>query len=375
MCRRKALGLAGRPAASSSATRSSVRSGGHVEDDHLLLGGGAHPAAAVPGGQVGDDVERVGRHAAHRRREADVAVPVALRVHAHVVADAVARRVRRRAVRQRVPEVLLLEHLAELLRAPVRDQELDPGPVPQPAVAVVAEQPGHPGPDLGDLAGPDERAQPLADHRVGGQAAADPQVVPGLPVVVDHADERDVVDLVDGALRRAAADRGLELARQVGERGVADVALGDRVDLRRGVDDLAGVDAGQRAAEDDPRGVAAGLGGGQADRFERVPDVGDVLDLDPVQLDVLPVGHVRRAARVPARDVGDDAQLVVGQLAAVDADPQHEVAVVEFLGLEHRGLAAVDARGGAGCTARTSGSGRAGRPGRWSRSRAWSRRR
>ena len=61
-----------------------------------------------------------------------------------------------------------------------------------------------------------------------------------------------------------------------------------------------------------------------------------------MQLDVLPVGHVRCAARVPARDVADDAQLVVGQLAAVDADPQHEVAVVELLRFEHRRLAAVD---------------------------------
>ena len=71
---------------------------------------------------------------------------------------------------------------------------------------------------------------------------------------------------MDGALRRAAADRGLELARQVGERGVADVLLADGGDLRAAVDDLVRVDAGQRAAEDHSRGVAARLGGGQAHR-------------------------------------------------------------------------------------------------------------
>src|SRR6185369_6519253 len=180
-------------------------------------------------------------------------------------------------------------------------------------------------------------------HRIGGQATADPQVVAGFPVRFDDADEGDVVDLVDGALRRAAADRGLELARQVGERGVANVLLADGGDLRRAVDDLVRVDAGQRAAEDHPWGIAAGLGGRQAHRLEGLPDVGDVLDLDPVQLDVLPVGYVRRAACVTARDVGDDPQLVVGQPAAVDADAQHEVAVVELLRLQHRGLAAVDA--------------------------------
>ena len=37
------------PRASSSATRSPVLAGRHVEDDHLLLGGGPHPAAAVAG--------------------------------------------------------------------------------------------------------------------------------------------------------------------------------------------------------------------------------------------------------------------------------------------------------------------------------------
>src|SRR5581483_1207884 len=107
-----------------------------------------------------------------------------------------------------------------------------------------------------------------------------------------------IVDLVDGTLRRAAADTRLELARQVGERGVPDVLGPDRLDLGRGVDKLVGVEAGKRAAEYHPRRVAAGLGGGEPDRVERLPDRGDVLDLDPVQLDVLPVGDVRGAPGV-----------------------------------------------------------------------------
>src|SRR5262249_44174708 len=61
--------------------------GRDVEDDHLLLGRRADPAAAVPAGEVGDDIERVGRDAAHGGGEADVAVPVALGVDAHVVPD------------------------------------------------------------------------------------------------------------------------------------------------------------------------------------------------------------------------------------------------------------------------------------------------
>ena len=42
------------------------------------------------------------------------------------------------------------------------------------------------------------------------------------------------------------------------------------------------------------------------------------------------------------RDVGDRPQLLGRQLAAVDADPQHEVLVVELVRLEHGGPAAVD---------------------------------
>src|SRR6185437_10369097 len=47
-------------------------------------------------------------------------------------------------------------------------------------------------------------------------------------------------------------------------------------------------------------------------------------------------------ARVGHRDLADGAQLGDVQDTAVDAYPQHEVLVVEFVGFKHRGLAAVD---------------------------------
>ena len=146
-----------------------------------------------------------------------------------------------------------------------------------------------------------------------------------------------------GALHRAAAHSGLELAGQVREGGIADVARVRPVDLRRGVDELGRVDPGQRAAEDHPRGVAACLHAGQAHRFQRFPDRRDVLDPDPVQLDVLPVGDVRGTPRVPAGDVGDGGQPGMIKLAAVDPDPHHEVAVVQLGRLQQRRLPAVDA--------------------------------
>ena len=76
---------------------------------------------------------------------------------------------------------------------------------------------------------------------------------------------------------------------------------------------------------------------------KRLPDGGDVLDADPVVLDVLPVGDV---GGVPGEVDADPAQGphgVGGQQPAVGADAQHEVAGVELLLLEDRGLAAVDA--------------------------------
>ena len=122
-------------------------------------------------------------------------------------------------------------------------------------------------------------------------------------------DEGDVVDLVHDVQARVAGDRRLELAGEVGQLGVADEAPGDLVDRGGRVDDLVGGDAGQRAAEDDARGVAAGLGGLQADRLEAAPDLGHVLDPDPVVLDVLPVADVGGAAGELGGDVGEDPQL------------------------------------------------------------------
>ena len=270
-------------------------------------------------------------------------------------------------------QVLVLQHLAELLRAPVGHQELDPGPVALPAVAVVAEDGGARRPDVGHLVGPDEHADPLGEHRVGRQPAADPQVVAGLAGLVHDADERDVVDLGLGAVVDAAGHRRLPLARQVAELGAAHVLrdrLGEDV---AGVEHLVLEDPGQRAAEHDARDVAAGLGGRQPDGLEPPPDLGHVLDADPVVLHVLPVGDVGDVPAELGADAADHPQRVAGQLPAVDADPHHEVGVLELLRLQDGGLAAGDALARAGCRGPSSASGRGGRRRRCRRSRSSSR--
>ena len=81
----------------------------------------------------------------------------------------------------------------------------------------------------------------------------------------------------------------------------------------------------------------------QADGLESAPDLGHVLDADPVQLDVLPVGEVGGVAAELGGDAADHAELLGRELPAVDAHAQHEVLVFELVRLEGRGLAAVDA--------------------------------
>ena len=70
---------------------------------------------------------------------------------------------------------------------------------------------------------------------------------------------------------------------------------------------------------------------------------GHVFDPDPVELDVLPVGDVGDVAAVLLGDAADRAQLARAELAARNADPHHEVAVLDLLVFEHAGLAARDA--------------------------------
>ncbi len=208
--------------------------------------------------------------------------------------------------------------------------------VPRAAVAVVAEQADHAGPHLRHQARLDEHADPLADVRVRREAAADPEVEPGAELGVQDADERDVVDLVLRALLPAPAHGRLELPRQVREGRIADVAALRLQQGRRGVDDLAGVHTGQGTADHHPRGVAARLLRREPDRLELFPDRGHVLDPDPMQLDVLPIRDVGDVTPVVLGAVGHRPELIAGELATGDPDPEHEVLVLELVWLRGR---------------------------------------
>ena len=230
--RRNSLGRTSRPSACSPATSGSTSSlGATSRTTSFCCAVSRTRPEPCRSARSRDGVQDRAADATHRRRCADVVQAVVLRVDADVVASTGVRG-RGRAVEQRAAEVLRLDHLAELLRAPVVDEELQPGPGAQPAVAVVAEDRDDRLPDVGDVLERHPDAEALGEHRVGRQAATDVDVEAGAVLGVHDADERHVVDLVRDVLARRARHRGLELARQVGEPRVADVAAHDLLDRR-----------------------------------------------------------------------------------------------------------------------------------------------
>src|SRR3990172_5534484 len=118
------------------------------------------------------------------------------------------------------------------------------------------------------------------------EAAADANTK-SFDAVLDHADERDSVDLRRVAAVRARRDLDLVLARQIRVLGIAVEELRRLVDDRQGIEQLVGAQAGNRAAGDVADGVAAPAGRGQPGGVKHVEHVRQRTQLEPVQLDVL----------------------------------------------------------------------------------------
>ncbi|CAB4913183.1 unannotated protein [freshwater metagenome] len=136
-------------------------------------------------------------------------------------------------------------------------------------------------------------------------------------------------------------DRGLELAWQVRVLGLADVPLDDLVDGRRRVENLVDRFTCQRGTEHHTGAVSACLGRLQADCLDSTPDLGDVLDLDPVKLDVLAIGEVRGVAAELLRDLSQSAQLLQIQCTGIAPDAHHEVLRLEQVDVVVTGEGAV----------------------------------
>jgi hypothetical protein len=140
-------------------------------------------------------------------------------------------------------------------------------------------------------------------------AAADDHLEADGAVTPLAQDQADVVHLHRRAVGQGAGDGDLELARQEAELGVQGRPLAHHFGPHARIVDLLGRGAGIGVGGDVADAVAAGLDGVQVHLGQGVQDVGRVLQLDPVELDVLAGGEVAVALVVGAGDPGQAAGL------------------------------------------------------------------
>ena len=179
--------------------------------------------------------------------------------------------------------------------------------------------------------------------RVGAEAAGDEHPEAGLDgavlVLVGDRDDADVVEHGLAAVGGAAGEVDLELPGQALHQRVAQEVLVGGLGPGGDVEHLVGAGAGEVAALDVAVGVAAGLAARHADDGEVAHDVGDLLQLDEVELDVLAGRDVAPAPAVGVGDVGHHVQLRRGHLPVGDLDPDHLVGAALALAVDAVGQA------------------------------------
>ena len=140
--------------------------------------------------------------------------------------------------------------------------------------------------------------------------------------VLMHA-QADVMHLHRRAVMGRAGDGDLELARQEGEFGMEGRPLPDDLAPDARILDLIGGRTGEMIGGDVADAIAAGLDAVHLDLGQLGQDIRRLLQLDPVELDVLAGGEMAVAAVVAPGDPGQAAQLGRAQRAIGDGDPQH----------------------------------------------------
>src|SRR5579871_1431028 len=306
-----------------------------VGEQVVLLVGGAQAALAVPLRDGGGGEHLAGGDTPGDDRDTDpVEAFLLLALHAQVVLLALALRLQPVDGRLRGPAQALDEDFAELFRAPVSHQELEAGVVATLAVAVVAEYLGHGAADVRNLLRRDGDIEPLGEVGLCAEPAAHAHVEAGLPSALPpaaHRRDAQVVDLRLVAVDRAAGDGDLVLAGQIGKVFIAQKIAGDLMNDRTGIVQLIGFEAGDGAAADVAGDVPAGAGGREAGGAQALDGARDVLNGQPVELEVLARGDVGDVVAIVAGDLGHGAHLGRRQIAAGDLDTQHEVALVGLL--------------------------------------------
>ncbi len=234
---------------------------------------------------------------------------------------------------ERQPRAALGLHLGKgplELRAPglpahLADQELQPVALLVLVVAARGIEPHHRVGEVEDLARRQELEQQVSRGRQDRRAAGDGHAEAAArgAVHVDAGAQADVVDRGERVVLGAAFEPDLELARQLRAQRLAQQVARERLGVGRHVERLVRRDAGVRARRDVADGAAAGLA-------RREPGLGepphhrlDVVELQEVELDVLPRRDVPEAARVALGDVRERLELRPVEDALRDLDPQH----------------------------------------------------
>jgi hypothetical protein len=168
-----------------------------------------------------------------------------------------------------------------------------------------------------------ERLDRLGDKRGTPKSAADHDFEAGFAGAVAMHLQRHVVDAQSRAIVARGADRDLEFPRHERKLGMQRHMLADdfRPDAR--ILDLVWRDAGPLIGGDVAHDVAARLHAVHADAGEIRHGVGQLFELDPVILNVLPRGEVAVTAIVTPRHVSKHAQLRRRQRAVGNRDAKH----------------------------------------------------
>ena len=187
---------------------------------------------------------------------------------------------------------------------------------------------------VGHLVGPHEQVERVGDPWRVREPAAGVDVEPERAVGATRGRERQAVELHGGAVGRAAGRHDLPLPREERrERLLLERERPELVQERRHRQVPARVLAVDRAGGRVPHRVAARLGAREAHLVEAPPDLGELVEPHPVDLDVLarrdlaePVGL--DVVVPPVAEVADHAgharELVGADPAARDPDPEHE---------------------------------------------------
>ena len=218
---------------------------------------------------------------------------------------------------------LLLDQALELVEPELLHEELDARLRAALLLAQAREDTRDRLREREQLFGGAELREHLGLHRHGAQAAADDDLEPAL--TVDHLRHgAEVVERDQAAgVVVAAAERDLELAPEVLDVRMPQEILRARVGVGRDVEALGAADARELARGHVAHAVAARLTRGDADGRQAAHHIRRVLDVDVVELDVLPRRDVEDAIRVLLRELRVDLELAHREAPHRDLDAHH----------------------------------------------------